>query len=304
MQVKSNLQRRAVIDIGSNSVKLLVADVKGNKIQPIFESAHTTRLGEGLSHHSQLSPQAVKRTFAAIKKLYEKAQKHGATTIRAFGTSALRSCDNPQVLLMLLERKLQLPVQILSEDQEARYIFQGVLSDSQIPHDYPSLVMDLGGGSAEFILGEKNKIHHQTSLKIGCVRMKEKFFPRYPINFSFRKSFESFLENQFSKHSFLQKPKSLIITGGTISCLLPWLNTLTSTSERRFEKKLLSKLTDELLVLNLSSLLSHPFLPRDRADLMPAGCFTLNKFISLVGIKYFYISLSNLRYGLILNKKI
>ncbi|MEZ5405558.1 MAG: hypothetical protein R3F23_05080 [Verrucomicrobiia bacterium] len=301
--MKTYPQCRAVIDIGSNSVKLLVAEVRKSHIQPHFESSITTRLAEGLSHQSRLSPEAIQRTFQAIKKFYKKAKNLDVQDIRAFGTSALRSCKNPQALLDLLEKKLQLPTRILSGHEEAALIFQGVLSDPLIPQASPLLVMDLGGGSVEFISNQnttKNKQLTQASLDIGCVRIKEKFFTHYPISPSSRNNLETFLGAQLSHHSFLQQSHTVILTGGAITCLLPWLNASSSQkSQLHFSTILLKQLTETLLALTLPDLLSHPFLPQDRADLMPAGCLIFSQTLDFMKTDSFFISKRNLRYGLV-----
>ncbi|MBX7156858.1 MAG: hypothetical protein K1X66_00525 [Verrucomicrobiae bacterium] len=295
-------QRHAVIDIGSNSVKLLVVDVHKNHVQPRFESSLTTRLAEGLSHQPQLSSQAVQRTFEAIEKFHEKAKNLGAKDIRAFGTSALRSCENPQALLNLLEKKLQLSTRILSGQEEATLIFQGVLSDPLIPQASPLLVMDLGGGSVEFISNQslsKNKPLTQASLDIGCVRIKEKFFTHYPISPASQKNLKTFLETQLSPHSFLQLSHTVVLTGGAITCLLPWLKVSSQKSHSHFPTILLKQFTETLLSLTLPDLLSHPFLPQDRADLMPAGCLILTQTLNFMKTDSFFVSKRNLRYGLV-----
>jgi len=290
-------RRGAVIDIGSNSVKLLVADVAGSKVSPVFEAHETTRLSENLHSTSLLSSDAVDRTLRAVKKFYQLAQHHGAIKIQGYGTHALRESDNSQKILKFITQETGLSLKILSTQQEAQFIFQGVITDPFVLGD-SLFIIDLGGGSAELIAGQGSTIQAQDSFKIGCVLLREKFISDYPISKEQRLALENFTEKQVM--SFLKiyyNPlRQIILTGGIIFCLtqnLPFLQ------KNLFSISALAKRVNEIAQLSLPQIRKDPFLPSDRADLLPVGGIILLKILSLAIVETFSTSKRNLRYGLI-----
>jgi exopolyphosphatase/guanosine-5'-triphosphate,3'-diphosphate pyrophosphatase len=168
--------RRAVIDIGTNSVKLLVADVAGNDVRPLFEDSHQTRLGGNFYENRRLQPGAIGMTARAVAQFAGEALKHGAISIRVIATSAARDAKNSRDLLEAVERAARLPIEIISGEQEADWVFQGVTTDPELTCQ-PLLLLDVGGGSTEFILGHGSRVDFRHSFPIGSVRLFEKFPP-------------------------------------------------------------------------------------------------------------------------------
>ncbi len=171
--------RRAVIDVGTNSIKLLVADVGGGVVKPVCEDSEQTRLGAGFFETSRLQPQAVAESAKAVAMFAGKARELGAVTTRVMATSAARDAVNPEELLTAIEQAAGLKVEIISGEQEADWAFQGVNTDPELrPH--PLLLMDLGGGSTEFILGQGQQKQFRKSFRLGTVRLLEKLPPDDP----------------------------------------------------------------------------------------------------------------------------
>ena len=166
--------RRAVINIGTNSVKLLVADVQDGKITPVVSKDQTSRLGEGVHESKRLSPAAIARTVTTIGQLIADAKKLGALEIIALTTSAARDAANGDEFLQAVHNQCGLEVQVISGDQEAGLIFRGVSNDPTW-EDKPILVMDVGGGSAEFIQGQTGRMEFFQSLPLGALRLTEQF---------------------------------------------------------------------------------------------------------------------------------
>lgn len=288
---------QAIIDIGSNSVKLLVAQVDKLSITSIFETSETTRLSEKLNSHSLLSAASINHTLEVIKKFYILAQKHGATLIRAYGTQALRECKNAPALLDPVFRETNLAIKILSEKQEAQFIFQGVTTDPFLPIG-PLLVIDLGGGSAEFIVGHGQTIQAQASFRIGCLPMKEKWITQYPILKTERHALETDIAREvalFFKNSVLSP--NIVLTGGTVFSLAKVLEPF---EKNRFSTASLVEKVNMLTCLSLDALRTDHTLPLDRIDLLPVGGIILTKILSISSAKTFFVSKRNLRYGLIL----
>jgi len=165
-------ERRAVIDVGTNSVKLLVADVTGRKVQPIFESGNQTRLGRGFYETHRLQPAAIASTAAAVAEFARVARAHKAVSVRVFGTSAARDAVNAADLIAAVARVAELPLEVITGEQEADWAFQGATSDPRLARE-PILLMDVGGGSTEFILGRGDQKHFQQSFPLGAVRLME-----------------------------------------------------------------------------------------------------------------------------------
>jgi len=144
--------RRAVIDVGTNSVKLLVADVAGRQVTPVLEESKQTRLGHDFYQTHVLQPEAIARTTVAVAGLAAKARSLAPASLRLIATSAARDAKNPGDLAAAILAAAGLRVEIISGDQEAEWSFQGVTSEARFA-EASLLILDVGGGSTEFILG-------------------------------------------------------------------------------------------------------------------------------------------------------
>jgi len=165
--------RRAVIDVGTNSVKLLVADVEGHDVRPGCEESKQTRLGRGFYDTHRLQPEPIAKTAKAVMNYATKSRELNAVSIRVVATSAARDAVNQRELISAIEVASGLKVEIISGDQEAEWAFQGVTSDPALA-TLPLLLLDVGGGSTEFILGKGDHKHFQHSFPLGTVRLMEK----------------------------------------------------------------------------------------------------------------------------------
>jgi exopolyphosphatase/guanosine-5'-triphosphate,3'-diphosphate pyrophosphatase len=166
--------RRAVIDVGTNSVKLLVADVAGHEIRPIREQSKQTRLGHSFYETHRLKDEAIAATATAVADFAAVARQILATSVRVIATSAAREAVNREDLTAAIEHASGLKVEVLSGDQEAELGFQGVTTDPQLAQA-PLLLMDVGGGSTQFMLGCDGRTRFRHSFPLGSVRLIETF---------------------------------------------------------------------------------------------------------------------------------
>ena len=166
--------RRAVIDVGTNSIKLLVADVSGRDVRPVHEESCQTRLGRGFYETRRLQPDAIAHTAQAVWEFASIAREKNAAAIRVIATSAARDAMNSCDLTSAIQRASDLKVEIISGEQEAEWVFQGVTTDAELAKT-PLLLLDVGGGSTEFILGRGEHKHFAHSFPLGTVRLLEKF---------------------------------------------------------------------------------------------------------------------------------
>jgi exopolyphosphatase / guanosine-5'-triphosphate,3'-diphosphate pyrophosphatase len=164
--------RRAVIDVGTNSIKLLVADVAGRDVQPVHEESRQTRLGRGFYQTRRLQTEPIAHSANAVADFARTARQHGAESVRVIATSAARDAVNPGDLISAIEAAAKLKVEIISGAQEAEWAFQGVTTDPDLAKA-PLLLLDVGGGSTEFILGRGEHKHFAHSFPLGTVRLLE-----------------------------------------------------------------------------------------------------------------------------------
>ena len=167
--------RRAAIDIGTNSVKILVADVTGSQIEPVFEIGEQTRLGRGFYQTHTLQPAAIQLTAETVARFAQQAKELGAVSVRALATSAARDAHNSGDLRQAIREAAGLEIEIISGLAEAEMSFAGLCSRNTIQGTV--LALDVGGGSTEFMLGSAAGLAFRQSAPLGSVRLLEKLTP-------------------------------------------------------------------------------------------------------------------------------
>jgi exopolyphosphatase / guanosine-5'-triphosphate,3'-diphosphate pyrophosphatase len=166
--------RRAVIDVGTNSVKLLIADVTGQSVNPVHEESRQTRLGHGSYATRILQPSAIENTACVTADFAEKARELRSQTVRVLATSAARDAVNASELVAAILRKAGLQLEIISGELEAQWAFAGISSDPRLA-GHSLLIMDAGGGSTQLIYGPLGGEPARHSFRVGAVRLLEKF---------------------------------------------------------------------------------------------------------------------------------
>jgi len=164
--------RVAVIDIGSNSTRLFIADVEDGHVTPIERRSTVTRLGRGVDLSGRLAAEAVEATCAAVDPYVATLQEMGAERVDAIATSAVRDAANGSAFVAELRERFALSARVLDGEEEARLTYLGATSE-HFP-DEPTVVIDIGGGSTELIVGEGQTIDWHVSLQAGVVRHTER----------------------------------------------------------------------------------------------------------------------------------
>ena len=165
-------KRVAVIDVGTNSARLLVADVNGGAVSPVERRSTVTRLGRGVDLSGRLSAEAVEEACRAIGEYVGLYQRLGAETVTAIATSAVRDAENGSAFIAELRERFALSARVLDGEEEARLTYLGATSE-HVPSE-PTLVIDIGGGSTELIVGTGAQISFHTSMQAGVVRHTER----------------------------------------------------------------------------------------------------------------------------------
>lgn len=178
--------RTAAVDIGTNSVRLLIADVTRGEGEVIIHTLHRvmtiTRLGQGVDERGVLSREAVDRTADTLRGYRDLMRREGTRVWEVAATSAVRDAANAGEFTALVREIMDTEPRVISGREEARLSFLGATYDlgELRPRDRPILVVDIGGGSTEIIVGKDGEIIEDCSLDVGCVRMSERFLASDP----------------------------------------------------------------------------------------------------------------------------
>jgi exopolyphosphatase / guanosine-5'-triphosphate,3'-diphosphate pyrophosphatase len=170
--VAEGAKRVAVIDVGTNSTRLLVADVEGGRVSPVDRRSTVTRLGRGVDLSGHLANEAIEDVCAAIGNYIGILEELGAETVDAIATSAVRDADNGSAFIAELRERFALSARVLDGAEEARAAYFGATSEN--PPTAPTLVVAIGGGSTELVVGTGSEIAFHDSLQAGVVRHSER----------------------------------------------------------------------------------------------------------------------------------
>lgn len=306
-----NVTRRAVIDIGTNSVKMLVADVANGSVTPAFEAGEQTRLGQGLYETHRLHPDAIARTVDCVTRFAAHAWELGSASIRVIATSATRDAQNGAQLVQQIQEHTNLSTEVISGAQEADWVYHGVLSDASLA-SHPLLILDVGGGSTEFIVSIQGERRYDHSFQLGTVRMLETFRPDDPPTMENLITCQTWLKDLLVNSAspaiapLLPEPGSaetlLVGTGGASLILARILLGLEDFSREQIEglsisAKDVAAIRERLWSLPLAERRKIPGLPPERADVMLMGALIYESVLHHFGIQTLRVSTRGLRHA-------
>jgi exopolyphosphatase/guanosine-5'-triphosphate,3'-diphosphate pyrophosphatase len=171
----------AIVDIGSNSIRLLIADKTDHgEITELDRQANVTRLGQGVDTSNTLSDEAIERTYTVLADYAERMHKHDCDEKIAVLTSAVRDSDNGQEFAQTIKDRYGLEPHVLKGEEEARLTYLGATSGRDAADTTPTLVLDIGGGSTEMIIGAGPEVRFRVSTQAGVVRQTERHLPDDP----------------------------------------------------------------------------------------------------------------------------
>ncbi len=313
--------RRAVIDVGTNSVKLLVADVAGREVQPIKEESAQTRLGQGFYETHLLQPKPIAQTAEVVARFGQTARDLKAQSIRIIATSAARDAANAGDLVSAVEHACGLKLEIISGEQEADWAFQGVTSDPRLSAK-PLLLLDVGGGSTEFIFGHGERKHFRQSFPLGTVRLMEKIPHSDPptrkelgdalawvkkfLNERARPKLDSALRREGKTANAIRQVQ-LVGTGGTATILARMEAKLEEFDRARIEA---TRLNRERVLWHLTHLWGLPLekrkrvigLPANRADVILTGVLIYEAVMELFDFSELHVSTRGLRFAAVMDE--
>jgi exopolyphosphatase/guanosine-5'-triphosphate,3'-diphosphate pyrophosphatase len=300
----------AAIDIGTNSVLLVIAAAGPGGPLPLLERATITRLGEGVDKTRRLAPAAVERNLACLRAYAEDLRAHGLPRLDVVGTSALRDAEGAQEFLDEAESILGVRPRVIAGDEEARLTFRGALSGLSLSGKL--LVFDIGGGSTELIVGDSANAappESRVSLDIGSVRLFERHVRSDPPARQELAAIEAEIAEQLAKAGPLSRlpagePITLVGVAGTVTTLKALELGLAPYDGARVHGAVLTlsaveELCEKLASLPLEQRKQLPGLEPKRADVIVAGALIVRDLLRRAGAPQLVVSDRGVRFGLL-----
>ena len=311
--MKNINQNIAAIDVGTNSFHLIVVKTKETgDFEIIDREREVIRLGEGSSGNIKyIKPEVFGRAIETLKRFKGIADSHNAV-VRAVATSAVREAYNKNDFIQTVLKETGIEIEVISGYEEARLIYFGMMKAVPI-YNKKALVIDIGGGSTEFLIGHKGNPFFSISMKIGAVRLSEKFFPDYVVSDSRIKECKKWVEVELVQAvSVIKKMGFSICVGssGTIMSTGLIIQAMrkgdskpgTILNNFEFTRKEFEKVKEEILSRKtVAKRKKIPGLDEKRADIAPAGIIILSTIFDLLKLDNLTISGYALREGIILD---
>jgi exopolyphosphatase/guanosine-5'-triphosphate,3'-diphosphate pyrophosphatase len=299
----SEFPRFGALDIGSNTVKLLVAERRDDgSFIPVYEEAHACRLGEGFAQ-KRLKGEAIERAISSLKYFSLQCRRFGTESVAAVGTSALRDATNAS-LFLAQARRLGFDIWVISGEEEARLSYNAVRKDPQWREAESLLIVDIGGGSTELAWGSAVQDHPQrVSLQIGAVRLTERRLPGDPPDSAAVDSARGEARNMINDVQIPTNPSAMVGVGGTCSNIGSVAACEAGTPERVHGRRLSLGEVDSQIDLYASLPTEHrkkiQGLDPSRADIILAGAIILSEAVNCAETGQVEISNRGLRWGLL-----
>jgi exopolyphosphatase/guanosine-5'-triphosphate,3'-diphosphate pyrophosphatase len=296
--------RIGAIDIGTNTVLLLVAELRGAELVAIEERATITRLGEGVDKTRELKPEAIARTSAALDAYAEITKRLGVEKMAVVGTSAMRDARGGEKIRAHIKTKFLVDARVLSGDEEARMTFAGALSGLAILESDDVAVFDIGGGSTEIVRGKNRAIDYARSFDIGSVRLTERHVKSDPPSSEEIEILKRAATDEFSPAKSLRASRVVGIAG-TVTTLAAVALEMADYDGARVHghvmtRETISKTVDRLAKLPLEKRQNVVGLEPKRADVIVAGGIIALAAMDALDAHEITISDRGVRWGLAL----
>ena len=298
------MSRVAAIDCGTNSIRLLIADITGGNFKEVVRTMEIVRLGQGVDQNKSFHPDAIARTLAAVEKFAQLIASKGVEKIRFCATSATRDASNRELFTNGVKKILGTEVEVIPGEEEAALSFIGATKELS-KNDGPFLVVDIGGGSTEFVFGSE-KVDFARSVNIGCVRMSERHLSLQPP--TIEQIAEAIIDidlaiTQAAKAVPISQAKSLVAVAGTATTVaaaalklaeydryLIHLSRISAPSVHQVAAMFQSMNKDQIAALGYM----HP----GRVDVITAGALVLSRIMAATGASEFIASESDILDGI------
>jgi len=291
----------AVLDIGTNTVLLLIADLDAGTIRVLRDDHAIARLGEGVDRTRNINEEAFQRFLKVLQSHLSTCEKYDVQRVVAIGTSALRDAENRDDILRRATEATGVEIEVLSGEEEALWTYRGAIAGQQVQGKIS--VLDIGGGSTEISSGFNGNFEQGISLDIGAVRITERYFATNPITREAAITAREMIRQTFSR---MKRPhvEKLIAVAGTPTTLAAMHQELGAFDTSKvhgytLHPKAIDQLLDILLRTDTKTLIDlYPAINKARADILPAGTLILREAMEFLGAGAVQVSTLGLRYGI------
>lgn len=293
----------AAIDLGTNTFHLIIAEKNGSSFQIIYKTNQPIRLGEDITKDNLIIPIAFERGINCLKEFKNTLEKYNVVTIKATGTSGIRSALNGQEFVNAVKEQTGIEIDIIGGDDEAQFIYEGVKLSGAI--SATSLIMDIGGGSTEFILCDEDKLIWKKSYNIGAARLMQKFFKSDPLNTIDKNLIFEHLANELKELQLIcneHQPQTLIGSAGAFetftAMIYPDLN-IDIISVTELPLSAYKKLAIEIINSSHEERTQMKNLIPLRVDMIVMAALQINYIIENLGIQKIKLSTYDLKMGVL-----
>lgn len=296
--------RVAAIDCGTNSIRALIADIEGDNFREVIRTMEIVRIGQGVDQFGEFHPDAISRTLAAVDKIALEIAKRGVQKIRFCATSATRDATNRHLFIDGVRERIGVEPEVISGEEEASLSFTGAIQDLS-PAGGPFLVVDIGGGSTEFVFGTAH-VEFAKSVNIGCVRMTERHFTDDPINPHEIEKARVDIQEAIAKAAAIvpiTESKTFIAVAGTATTVAAAALDLSEYDRYAIHlSRISADKTHEVAEMFLNSTreqrLALGYMHPGRVDVIPAGALVLSEIMKATGANEFVASESDILDGI------
>jgi len=286
----------ASIDIGTNTILLLIAEFIDSKLEIIEDYHNIARLGEGLDKSGYISESAISRALKILEFYSERIEFHNIKTIEIVATSAMRDANNSFEVKRSLESIIKSNIYIIEGKEEAKYSFIGSIEDDKL-----NTVIDIGGGSTEIITGKSNEIYNITSLQTGAVRLSERNNLFYPFSVEAQTNADDELNKIYDEVKGFQFGEVIAVAGTPNTLGQINLGLKEYSREKLHNYRMSSSALDnviEVIKNNPKEFLVEEYgVHSNRADIILGGALVLQKLLQISKKQSFTISANGLRFG-------
>jgi exopolyphosphatase/guanosine-5'-triphosphate,3'-diphosphate pyrophosphatase len=296
--------RVGVVDCGTNSIRLLIADIDGGNFREVTRQMQVVRLGQGVDETNQFHPDAISRTFAAVDLYAAEIARRGVEKIRFCATSATRDALNRNVFVDGVKERLGIEPEVISGDEEARLSFAGATREFSRA-DGPFLVVDIGGGSTEFVLGT-DSVDSAISVNIGCVRMTERHFRNDPPTADeiaiARRDIQNAIDIAYASVD-IKSAKTLVAVAGTATTVAAAALNLPEYDRHaihlsRISAEQVHTVSNNFLNMKREDRAALGYMHPGRVDVISAGSLVLSEIMRATGAKEFVASENDILDGM------
>jgi len=307
-------ERLAAIDVGTNTVLLLVAERRGRTFAPVAERAEITRLGRGVDRTRRLDPAAVSETVRVLARFAAEARSLGARIVACVATSAARDASNGADFFRAAAAAAGLEPEVVSGEEEARLVYASAWRDFGSPEGArePLAVLDVGGGSTEYTWGDGPEPSGRVSLQVGAVRLSERLSPSDPMTAADlarmrAEAREAVQQLALPEARGLPSRARLVAVAGTVTTLAAVHQALPVYDAQRvhgsrLESAQLEALLARLAPLTVAERARLPGMEPKRADVIVAGCAIVLEAMRATGFERLTVSDRGVRWGLLYDR--